>query len=209
MESGHNGNHQVVRVVGAPADLMARVRAALPERVVLAGPPDGATIVAGRSQLALIIHYAQSGSDLLHIAAAGTSAPLVIVSEAPSPSEALAALEAGADGYLDAAIGAIALRSALLGVFDGQLAYGRDVVGRWLRDRDRKRTAVGALLTVRQRQILELIARGATDKEIARAFGTRTSAIQKQVSRLLRRIGARNRAMAVAARDGGVAGAAE
>jgi DNA-binding NarL/FixJ family response regulator len=53
-------------------------------------------------------------------------------------------------------------------------------------------------LTPRQSQIVELIATGATDKEIAAQIGVRTATAQKHVARLLKRLGVRNRAAAVA-----------
>ena len=52
-------------------------------------------------------------------------------------------------------------------------------------------------LTARQTEIVDLIAGGATDKEIAAALGIRTATAQKHVANLLRRLGVANRAAAV------------
>jgi len=73
-------------------------------------------------------------------------------------------------------------------------------VGAWLREGHSvaRGNADGAgRLTARQREIVGLIARGATDKEIGAALGIRTATAQKHVANLLRRLGVPNRAAAV------------
>jgi DNA-binding NarL/FixJ family response regulator len=127
--------------------------------------------------------------------------PTLILSERPSASAALAAIEEGVDGYLPADISAPALRAAVAAVIRGEPAYSRQTIGAWLRSvRAESRVPAPVDLTPRQSQIVELIATGATDKEIAAQIGVRTATAQKHVARLLRRLGVRNRAAAVAAR---------
>jgi DNA-binding NarL/FixJ family response regulator len=126
--------------------------------------------------------------------------PTLILSERPSASAALAAIEEGVDGYLPVEISARALRAALAAVIRGEPAYSRQTLGIWLQSvRARARVRPAVDLTPRQSQIVELIATGATDKEIAAQIGVRTATAQKHVARLLRRLGVRNRAAAVAA----------
>ena len=127
--------------------------------------------------------------------------PTLILSERPSATAALAAIEQGVDGYLPADISAQALRAALMAVIRGEPAYSRQTLGAWLQSvRAQARVRPRVDLTPRQTQIVELIATGATDKEIAAQIGVRTATAQKHVARLLRRLGVRNRAAAVAAR---------
>jgi DNA-binding NarL/FixJ family response regulator len=127
--------------------------------------------------------------------------PTLILAERPSASAALAAIEQGFDGYLSADISAQALGAALAAVIRGEPAYSRQVMGAWLQSvRAQARVRPPVDLTPRQSQIVELIATGATDKEIAAQIGVRTATAQKHVARLLRRLGVRNRAAAVAAR---------
>lgn len=189
----------VLRLVDAPAAFALRVHAALPaasliyaERLAQSSVPGGPGAIA--------ILYENGVPDRHLVAAMSARMPTLVVTATPTSEDALVCLEAGADGYLDAALDTSALRSALLGVVAGELAYGRDVIGMWLRNRHRKTGLTGIPLTARHREILEFIARGATDKEIAAAFGIPKSTVQKQIARLLRRIGARNRAAAVAIR---------
>lgn len=60
-------------------------------------------------------------------------------------------------------------------------------------------------LTPREREVLELIARGARDREIADLLVVTESTVKKHVQNILRKLHARNRAEAVARlRDGGL-----
>lgn len=125
----------------------------------------------------------------------------VVVAMYPVTQEdAVAALGAGAIGLLDSEMPSEAMRRALRGALRGEPIYSRDVLGAWLRDsRGTMRSNVGNVdgLTARQREIVALIARGATDKEIAEKLGIRTATAQKHVANVLRRLGVPNRAAAV------------
>lgn len=125
-----------------------------------------------------------------------------IVAMHPATNEdAVRALRAGAVGLLDSGMPAAAMRRTLLGALRGEPVYGREVLGTWLRDgRDAARSASprdAGGLTARQREIVDLIARGATDREIASTLGIRTATAQKHVANLLRRLGVPNRAAAI------------
>jgi DNA-binding NarL/FixJ family response regulator len=188
-----------VLVVDAPASVEHRIRAALPEAVVTSTDRRGA-LRCGEGKT-LVVLYHRSAVDGRVLAEIAHLVPTVVVSERADPADALVSLESGAEGHLDAAIVPTALRSALLGVLRGELAYGREMFGAWLRSRKSLPKAAMTELTPRQQQILELIAAGASDKEIAAEIGVRTATAQKHVARLLRRLGVRNRAAAVAARS--------
>jgi DNA-binding NarL/FixJ family response regulator len=127
--------------------------------------------------------------------------PTIVVTERPVAADATAALRAGAFGYLDAGMAPDVLRRTLLGALRGEPAYRREAIGSWLREGRSSAPAPRSTrtdrLTARQREIIGLIAGGATDKEIASALGIRTATAQKHVANLLRRLGVRNRAAAV------------
>jgi DNA-binding NarL/FixJ family response regulator len=126
--------------------------------------------------------------------------PTMIITEQPSVSSALAAIDQGIDGYIPADSSVETLRATIAALLRGEIAYSRATLGAWLRSlRPETRREQTGNLTPRQSQIVELIATGATDKEIAAAIGVRTATAQKHVARLLRRLGVRNRAAAVAA----------
>jgi DNA-binding NarL/FixJ family response regulator len=131
----------------------------------------------------------------------GRSWPTIIVAERASAADAHEALRVGAFGYIDVSGSADRLRRTLLGALRGESAFSREVMGRWLREAQATpNTGRGRRtdrLTARQREIIGLIAAGATDKEVGSALGIRTATAQKHVANLLRRLGVPNRAAAV------------
>jgi DNA-binding NarL/FixJ family response regulator len=173
------------------------VRTAVPEARVV--PTDRHASLLHREGETLVILYQRSSIQHRVLAEFAHLVPTVIVSERADPAEAVMVLESGAEGYLNSNVSEGGLRSALLGLARGELAYGRDVFGAWFRTRQTRPKATVIELTPRQEQIIDLIAAGASDKEIASEIGVRTATAQKHVARLLRRLGVRNRAAAVAA----------
>lgn len=184
----------VVDVIGAPETFVDRVRDALPGAIVGSWP--SASRTRRSEEVALVIVFEGDELNGAMLAGLTTIASTVVVSARPVVEQALAALEAGADGYIDAALDPLALRAALVGVLRGELAFARKVIG--LSIRLQRMRSTEAAVSPRQHEILKLIARGATDKEIAGVMGLRTTTVQKSVARLLRRLGVRNRAEAVA-----------
>jgi DNA-binding NarL/FixJ family response regulator len=125
----------------------------------------------------------------------------VVATNRVRDEDELHALELGAIGYFDAAMSRDGLRHLLAGAIRGEAAFRRRAIGSWLESArpsrlrtDRRRRDV---LTRRQREIVGLIASGATDKRIASVLGIRTSTAQKHVANVLRRLGVANRAAAV------------
>lgn len=125
--------------------------------------------------------------------------PTIIVTTAPDDDQAGRAFDVGAFGYISGALAPDALRRAILGALHGEPAYSRRVLAERLRLVSKPQFSGGALaLTPRQREVVTLIARGAADKEIARALGITTATAQKHVTNLLKRLGVPNRAAAAA-----------
>ena len=122
---------------------------------------------------------------------------VVLVNET-SRAQARRALAAGATGYLDLSMKDETLRTALLAVLSGEAAFSRSVIGEWLRSRRTAPTSLAAArLTPRQRQILQRIADGDTDKQIAEHFGIALATAHKHVQNVLHRLNVPNRAAAV------------
>jgi DNA-binding NarL/FixJ family response regulator len=125
-----------------------------------------------------------------------------VISARPQSEHSLIALRAGVFGYVDVAMPAEGLRRTLLGALRGEPAFAREAIGAWMREgrgpgRRGVRGSRTERLTARQAEIVNLIAGGATDKEIGAALGIRTATAQKHVANLLRRLGVANRAAAV------------
>lgn len=127
-------------------------------------------------------------------------APTLVVATAFSTEDAAKSLDQGLRGYLDASLKIEPLRRAITGALNGEPAYSREVTGVWLRARREAALAVvqDIDLTPRQRQIVALIASGATDKEIGGSLGIATATAQKHVTNILERLHVPNRAAAVA-----------
>jgi len=129
--------------------------------------------------------------------------PTLVVAPDATTEDALVAIDLGTRGCLDARVSSAALGAAIRGIIAGEVAFSRAALGVWLRRQAGAQNGeLSARLTPRQRQIVRLIARGASDKEIAGTLGIATATAQKHVANLLSRLGAPNRAAAVALTSG-------
>jgi DNA-binding NarL/FixJ family response regulator len=159
---------------GPPSPGGARVTPAI-ALVIVSGPTDGKATAALRRDVETVVLAAE-----------------------PSESGARRALELGAIGYLPLHLEDATLSKALGAILAGEAGFSRAVLGHWLRGRSGYiRSSDAPQLTRRQRQILERIARGEADKQIAQHLGIATATVQKHVQLLLRRLQVPNRAGAV------------
>jgi DNA-binding NarL/FixJ family response regulator len=189
-----NATVLVVDPVGDVFDRVSSVGLGLGLRH-LAAPVTGALRV--EADLAVLAGYDRI--DWLAASYLASEVPTVVVAaDGGGGQHALTALAFGLMGYLDRAVPAAALKRALLGVLQGEPAYRRQVLGQWMRSRRLLATDALSRLTQRQRQILTLVAQGAADKQIAAVLGISSATVQKHVANILERLGAPNRAAAVA-----------
>jgi DNA-binding NarL/FixJ family response regulator len=171
-------------------------------RVYRAGPAP-----ARQSGNPLLVMVLDSHPDWAKIATTCAAQPTLLIAHEPSSDDTLQAIDICARGYLPATISDRALMDAIRGIRAGEVAFSRGALGAWLRKRgDDPANAAAAKLTPRQRQIMALVARGASDKEIGGVLGISTATAQKHVTNLLRRLGAPNRAAAVAMVGGHIVG---
>lgn len=111
------------------------------------------------------------------------------------------AADAGFRGFLDRNVSPDALERTLRAVLDGELAFPRSSVLGIAQQRGNVPQGEGeasVTLTRRQRQIVALIAQGATDREIADRLRISQSTAHKHVQNALRRSNARTRSQLVA-----------
>lgn len=150
-------------------------------------------------ELAIVADYRDVPWELL----SGAEEPLatVVLTHRFDEDEALEAIGRGLIGYLDASGGHASLRTSIQHALDGEPAYGRKLLGRWLHEQTvcARAHCNAARLTDRQREVLRLIAEGFADKEIADRLGIATATAQKHVTNILERLGVANRAAAAAA----------
>jgi len=186
-------------VVDERGDLFARIRA-LELNVAIWRTRQMPATTESPEPATLLLLAAYEQPDWTRIHSSARRFATVVAMHPITPENAVAALEAGAVGLLDSEMPAEAMGRALRGALRGEPIYSREVLGAWLRgSRGTLRSSVASVdgLTVRQREIVGLIARGATDKEIAATLGIRTATAQKHVANVLRRLGVPNRAAAV------------
>jgi DNA-binding NarL/FixJ family response regulator len=118
---------------------------------------------------------------------------LIVWSFDPSPQSVLAAVRAGADGFLDKKISPEGLIRSLRGVTHGEAPLSRDLTklmvdaihGSELRDRSRERLSA---LSAREREILEHVALGARNRQIADALTISEFTVKRHVQNILSKL---------------------
>jgi DNA-binding NarL/FixJ family response regulator len=188
----------IVIIDDGDREVAARVRDLLGREdfvhVVTHGPRIKPTMTASASLVLVVVGPV---IDWAAIEAVAQGCDTVVLSRDGSRGNARRALGVGAVGYLALSLSDAALRAALFAVLAGETGYSRAILGEWLRGSRRHFRSNSAVLTSRQRQILQRIAHGDTDKEIAERLGIAVATAHKHVQNLLRRLGVPNRAAAV------------
>ncbi|MBF2713699.1 response regulator transcription factor [Agrobacterium vitis] len=123
-----------------------------------------------------------------------------------------AAVKAGASGYALKDVRRDTLLRMIRAVLDGQEFFDTGLVRRMLTRVSRTSPAEDAIsqLTTREREILQEVARGATNKEIARRLSIAPGTVKVHVERIIAklRVGDRTQAAVLAAQAGLVEGEA-
>ena len=119
---------------------------------------------------------------------------LVLTSAADRGLETLA-VQAGAAGFLYKDVDPDALVRALRSVHDGHTLLAPDVAGALLRSSSPAVRGIGAL-TGREREVLEQIAQGRSNREIARLLQVSEKTVKTHVSSVLAKLGVQDRTQA-------------
>ncbi|WP_298303717.1 response regulator transcription factor [uncultured Erythrobacter sp.] len=132
------------------------------------------------------------------IAALGLPSKVIMLTLHDMPGYVRTALAAGAAGYVlkDTEIGD--LRSAIEQVMDGRSAVPLDLVSAAMNS-DSQATASGDLSTIltgREQEVVELVAEGLTNKEIARELDISPATVKVHVERLIAKLGVVDRTQA-------------
>jgi DNA-binding NarL/FixJ family response regulator len=123
----------------------------------------------------------------------GSSSPRVLVlTSATDPARARQAVRAGAAGVVYKDIDPDALVRAIRAVHDGHLLLAPDAAAA-VADGDPR---IRDPLTVREREVLALIADGKSNREIARRLGVAEKTIKAHVSSVLAKLGVQDRTQA-------------
>jgi DNA-binding NarL/FixJ family response regulator len=122
----------------------------------------------------------------------GNPARVLVVTSYTEPSAVLPAVRAGAAGYVYKDVDPPALAAAIRSVHAGHVLLHPDVVRLLAADDVRP----AAELTARERDVLAEVARGRSNREIARALSLSEKTVKTHVSAILGKLGVQDRTQA-------------
>jgi DNA-binding NarL/FixJ family response regulator len=171
---------------------------------------DGVTAVSLAESLRpdiVLLDLKMPGADglaaLTELRARGVAARVLVLTSVTERGHVLPAVQAGAAGYLYKDVDPQALVQAIRAVHDGHVLFAPDAAEAMLRDGrpvddDRGMAAPGdrAVLTEREREVLVQIARGRSNREIARVLVVSEKTVKTHVSNLLMKLGVQDRTQA-------------
>ena len=124
---------------------------------------------------------------------------VLVVTMVDDDDSVLAALTAGARGYVLKGAAASEISAAIRTVAAGGAVFGAGIASRLIARPAQRREPVaapGGDLTAREREVLEFLAGGAGNRQIARALGVSLKTVQNHVSRILDKLQATDRTQA-------------
>lgn len=178
------------------------VKAELGERVTVVGEASDVdeaveVILGAQPEVVLLdVHLPSGGGQAVveRVKASGSEARFLALSVSDAPEDVIAVIRAGARGYVTKAISADELVDAVVRVAGGDVVFSPRLAGFVL-------DAFAALpgeppafdpeldqLSTREREVLRLIARGYTYKEVARDLVISVKTVESHVSSVLRKL---------------------
>lgn len=171
---------RVVGAVGSAEEALAAVAVGLPEVVLLDLELPG-----------------MNGVDAIpHLTAAAPRPRVIVLTAYDTEERVLGALKAGAAGYLLKGAGAAEIVQAIRAVAAGGSYLTPRVAARVVAQVNAPRRS--GRLSDRERQVLRLVARGRSNKQIARDLGITERTVKFHMTSIFNKLGADNRAQAIA-----------
>jgi len=130
------------------------------------------------------------------VKAVAPNVPVVVLSNVPDDEQAMAALAAGAAGYCSALALPEVLRQVANVVAHGGVWVGPQLMRRLMQGlaaQGGEEPAVLDALSQRERQVAQAVARGSTNKEIARVLGITERTVKAHLSAVFAKLGVRDR----------------
>lgn len=148
--------------------------------------------------LVVDLNASPGGIQLLeHVRRSRPTMRQIVIGPEHDDEKVLEAIVAGARAYLDSSASPQTVRMALDVVVSGSIWAPRrllsKLIDRLLGVSEAHVSAPGLELTARERQVLELILRARSNREIARQLGIEERTVKAHVGRLMRKTGAENR----------------
>jgi DNA-binding NarL/FixJ family response regulator len=126
---------------------------------------------------------------------AASDAKVLILTTYESDDQILAAIEAGASGYLLKASPQAEIVAGIRSVADGQTALSPSVAARLVQRM--RAPAPEAVLTAREIDVLQLVARGNSNKQVAAVLGIGESTVKTHLLNVFEKLGVADRTRAV------------
>jgi DNA-binding NarL/FixJ family response regulator len=168
----------IVGSVGTAEEALAAVRETPPDVVLMdLNLPSASGVEATR--------------QLLEVA---PNTAVLVVTMVDDDDSVVAALRAGARGYVLKGAAAGEISAAIRSVAAGVAVFGAGIASRLAQPPTAR--AADPDLTPRERQVLELLADGASNKQIARTLNLSLKTVQNHVSRILDKLQAADRTQA-------------
>ncbi len=131
------------------------------------------------------------------MAEAGVAAKVLVVTSFGETRTVVPAIRAGARGYVSKEVEPSALAAAIRAVAAGHVLLGPEIAAELLRPAPADAaSSADPQLTAREREVLELIARGRSNREIARALTVSEKTVKTHVSNVLMKLGVADRTQA-------------
>ncbi|MFG3494742.1 response regulator [Streptomyces sp. NPDC047928] len=139
----------------------------------------------------------------------GARAKVLVLTTYDTDSDTLPAIEAGATGYLLKDAPREELFTAVRAAADGRTVLSPAVASRLVSAVRSPGAAGGETLSAREREVLELVARGTSNRAIAAELFISEATVKTHLTHIYAKLGAKDRAAAVAAAyDRGILGRA-
>ncbi|MEU1280969.1 response regulator transcription factor [Streptomyces sp. NPDC005805] len=139
----------------------------------------------------------------------GARSRVLVLTTYDTDTDTLPAIEAGATGYLLKDAPREELFTAVRAAAEGRTVLSPAVASRLVSRVRRPAAPEEEQLSAREREVLELVARGTSNKEIARELFISEATVKTHLTHIFAKLGARDRAAAVAtAYDRGILGPA-
>lgn len=137
----------------------------------------------------------------------GARAEVLVLTTYDTDSDTVPAIEAGATGYLLKDAPREELFAAVRAAADGRTVLSPAVASRLVSHVRAPRPTGGELLSAREREVVALVARGMSNEEIAAELFISKATVKTHLTHLFAKLGAKDRAAAVArAYDHGILG---
>ena len=204
---GKSESTPLVVIASSVAGLRKRCRQALSNGYSIHESADRGDLergIVGRRPAAVLLDITLPGlggaSGIASVQKLRAAAKIIVLTEAPDEREGIAILKAGARGYCHRDIDGALLEKATDVVLKGEIWVGRKLIPHLLEEltvltEQRRRDTPGksderlGRVTPRERQIVDLLSAGASNKEIAKRLNVTERTVKAHLTAIFRKLG--------------------